>query len=546
MLHVDLGASVNRILIVGHPNSGYQEVENILQERGMASPQPSRREALSPQDITATLCKIHQVPDILSITLEDEIKPMRVAPVWHGMALDLMLGNLEQKLWGWSDPQSIYSLEYWRQLDDGLTFVLVYDEPKQALFNATVKRDTLSSTTIEHHINNWKAYNGALLAFFLRNRNRCVLVNAQQVKRNADACLQQLQPLLTAQLLSTSGSDIEDVGDVVADSENSYLALSNNPNFSLQNLTELTSLAGLDTKETQQILEGNDVENYLLEQLLSDYPACQHLYAELQSVANLPMQEEFNEALNPGKVLEKMIQQRQMNAELASGLHQAYLCINETLGLSITKQLNEGELMLSQLHQVQEELESQYLQRQELESLNIQQLSEAKAFNATQRKKIDEQGNKIDKLQQENKQLLTQVHQVQEELELFFLENQKLKKQQAPVYYGAAERIKQELGYRLGAIMIKRSRSLTGWLGMPQALATERKAWHQQNTTQPENNLPPISVYRDAHEAERVKNHLSYRLGQDLISSEGSLFRWIKLPFALYRSVRQYRHQRRG
>jgi DNA polymerase III delta prime subunit len=462
------------------------EVEYILQKRGMASPQPSRREALFPQDITATLCKIHQVPDISSVTSEDEIKPIKVAPIWHGMALDLMLGNLDQKLWGWSDPQSINFLDYWYQLDDRLTFVLVYDEPKQAIFNATLNRNTLSSTTIENHINNWKAYNGALLAFFLRNRSRCVLVNAQQVKRNADACLQQLQHLLSTQLLSTSGNDIEKICDVIADSEASNSALSNNPNLSVQKLTEITKLAGLDAKETQKVLQGNEVDNYLLEQLLVDYPACQHLYAELQSVASLPMQDEFKEELNPGAVLEKMVQQRLMHAELALSLHQAYLGMSELFEISVTKQLQE-----------------------------------------------------------ENKQLLTQVHQVQDELERFFVENQKLKKQQAPVFYGAAERIKQELGYRLGATMIKRSRSLTGWLGMSQALAAERKAWHQQDTTKPENNLPPISVYRDAHEAERVKNHLSYRLGHDLISSEGSLFRWIKLPFALHRSVRQYRHQRK-
>jgi len=537
---------MNRIIIVGHPSSGYKEVEYILQKRGMASPKPSRREALFPQDITATLCKIHQVPDISSVTSEDEIKPIKVAPVWHGMALDLMLGNLDQKLWGWSDPQSINFLDYWYQLDDGLTFVLVYDEPKQAIFNAPLNTNTFSSTTIEHHINNWKAYNSVLLAFFLRNRSRCVLVNAQQVKRNADACLQQLQPLLSTQLLSTSGSDIENVFDVIADSESSNLALSNNPNLSVQKLAEITSLAGLDAKETQKVLQGNEVENYLLEQLLADYPACQHLYAELQSAASLPMQEEFKEALNLGAVLEKMVQQRLMHAELALSLHQVYLGMSESFELSVTKQLQEGELLLSQLHQVQEELENQYIQKQELENIKTQQFSEAKALKATQQKKIDEQGKKVEKLQQENKQLLTQVHQVQEELERFFVENQKLKKQQAPVFYGAAERIKHELGYRLGATMIKRSRSLTGWLGMSQALAAERKAWYEQNTNQPDNNLPPISVYRDAHEAERVKNHLSYRLGQDLISSEGSLFRWLKLPFALHRSVQQYRRQRKG
>ena len=28
-----------------------------------------------------------------------------------------MLGNLEENFWGWSDPNAIYLLDYWKQLD---------------------------------------------------------------------------------------------------------------------------------------------------------------------------------------------------------------------------------------------------------------------------------------------------------------------------------------------------------------------------------------------------------------------------------------------
>ena len=164
---------------------------------------------------------------------------------------------------------------------------------------------------------------------------------------------------------------------------------------------------------------------------------------------------------------------------------------------------------------------------------------------AKQQNQFDEQAQKFEILKQENELLLTQVHKVQEELERYFLENQKLKQHQTPAYYGAAERIKQDLSYRLGATMISRSRSLTGWLGMPQALAAERRAWLQFNSKQSTKILPPVTIYRDAHEAERVKNHLSYRLGQVLISNGGSIVGWVKLPFAISREVRKFRQQRK-
>ncbi|EKP8487079.1 hypothetical protein ACRWU3_22730 [Escherichia coli] len=592
---------MNSILIVGHPSSGYKEVEEILKQRGMTSALPSRRDALLPQDITATLCKAHQAADIYNVTTEEEIKPLKVAPVWHGMALDLMLGNLEQTLWGWSDPQSIYSLDYWCQLDDNLKFVLVYDAPQQALMKAAENNNNLSSTIVEHHLNNWMAYNGALLAFFLRNRNRCLLVSTQQVKLNAEACLQQLQPLLSTPLLSVAETKSVKVSYVVTTDESSLSAPTTHNLLPIQNLTEIANLAGLDAKETQDALQANIVENYLLEQLISDYPACQDLYAELQSAANLPLQLEYREELKPQQVWEIMVQQRLRNAELAAGLHKAYIGMSKTLELSVSEQTREVELLLSQLHQVQEELEIQYLQKAEIEKLKTQQdrqlqhqislaknkeeevislikkigeiqkqlettkasgrqseneknnlnvaLVETKkllsAAKAKQQNQFDEQAQKFEILKQENELLLTQVHKVQEELERYFLENQKLKQHQTPAYYGAAERIKQDLSYRLGATMISRSRSLTGWLGMPQALAAERRAWLQFNSKQSTKILPPVTIYRDAHEAERVKNHLSYRLGQVLISNGGSIVGWVKLPFAISREVRKFRQQRK-
>lgn len=58
------------------------------------------------------------------------------------------------------------------------------------------------------------------------------------------------------------------------------------------------------------------------------------------------------------------------------------------------------------------------------------------------------------------------------------------------------------------------------------------------------NNEPPIYAYNDAFEAERVKKHLSYRLGQTLLKNIKSPLGWIKLPFALAQNVREFRLER--
>ncbi|MXE51033.1 hypothetical protein FQ037_26220, partial [Escherichia coli] len=88
-----------------------------------------------------------------------------------------------QLFWGWSDPNLIFLLNYWLDLDDKLMFVLVYDKPQSVLIDR--KNETyVDERNIERKINNWNAYNSALLRFFLRNKKRCILVSSEQIKRN--------------------------------------------------------------------------------------------------------------------------------------------------------------------------------------------------------------------------------------------------------------------------------------------------------------------------------------------------------------------------
>lgn len=555
---------MNRILIVGHPTSGYQDVESVLQQCGMSKALPSRREILAPQDITATLCKAHQVPNANSVTTENDIQQLEVAPVWHGMALDLILGNLDQELWGWADSQAIFALDYWKQLDDKLTFVLVYDEPQRALRELAAGKSDLSTPVLEHFLDNWTAYNGALLRFFLRNADRCLLVHTRQVRSNADDCLQQLQQLLSTPLPLLPVNNVSEIADTFE--LNQVTTLFHRALLPTQELTDIVSLAGLEPLEVQDVLQGAAVENYLMDQVLAAYPNCLQLYAELQSVASLSLHDSPCAHASAITAWRAMVQQRALSIKLARGLHNAYQGMSSHLDQVKAEQVKESELLQSQLYRVQEELEQYYTEKNseiQLQNMQIAQkddekeklnkaLSEAKKqldeANIAAQQKRSEQDSQLKTLGEENDLLLAQLHRVQEELERYYLDNELLKKLQTPAkpaIYGAAQRIKQQLSYRLGAVMIDRSRSLTGWIGMPFALIAETRDFRQQKKARALVKLPPIHTYRDAHEAERVKRHLSYRLGQTLLENGKSPLGWIKLPFSLRRDVKQFRLQRK-
>ena len=60
--------------------------------------------------------------------------------------------------------------------------------------------------------------------------------------------------------------------------------------------------------------------------------------------------------------------------------------------------------------------------------------------------------------------------------------------------------------------MIKKSGSVSGVLSMPWALRAEEKRIRAELASH-DCQLPPLAEYKDAHEAEYVQRHLSYRLG---------------------------------
>lgn len=154
-------------------------------------------------------------------------------------------------------------------------------------------------------------------------------------------------------------------------------------------------------------------------------------------------------------------------------------------------------------------------------------------------------------LLRQNEALLAQLHRTQEDLERNYLEYQALKaasknpsKPKKQTYFGAGERIKRQLTYRLGATMIQHSRSIGGWISMPWALVRETQRFRAERLAMASTKLPKLSEYSDAKDAERVRRHLSYRLGQVLLDHIRSPIRWPRLPFAIRTEVRAFRTEK--
>lgn len=467
---------MNKIAIVGHPASGYEEVLALLEQSGMAPARPSRREGLLPQDINAALMTAHKAPPVSAVLDEDGFSPIETGPVWHGMALDLMLGNLDEPLWGWADPQAIYALHYWKDLDPQLTFVLVYDEPHRVLLEAARKQGgPPSGEDLGRLLDNWIAYNGALLRFHLRHPGRSLLVNAQQARRAAGIYLQQLQPLLDAPL---SLPDVDSDGDVVT----APLRISGASLLPV--VSQAVAVAGAEPQQAAAVLTAGAAERYLVDGVLANHRRALQLYAELQSAASLPLDRHAVAAGNAAAAWETLVTQRNFVADLLAQIHAKYQGANEELS-QIRNRLDDARTT----------------QARESERLSEQLRELKQALDAEKRASADFD-RKLKETNAENELLLNQLHHVQEELERVFERKQALEqrlKNAAERLKNASQRlkdadrrlgdaarevelVKQHISYRLGQVLLRHGRTLWGWLILPFALLREVRAYRKQRT----------------------------------------------------------------
>ena len=545
-------SNINKILVVGHEKSEYRSVLELLNAGGMRLADASERNGIEADEISKIILKNFQDTGLY--------EQLEVSPVWNGLALELMMANLDKSPWCWADSESISLLNYWRKLDNQLAFIFVYDNPREFILKSFAKSKSFCEEALRLKLDEWYGYNRALLDFYNRNKECCLLVNSEQITQNATGYLEYVESQIGIPLLTNISEHI--------------------------NLETTALVHGEQKTDNHQGMYG-----YLAHDLLLDFPYVIELYEELESMANLPAfqtvekanksrYEAWRSLSNFQSTTELMLQQKNKDLELSEEQNKKNEQVLKEKAEQLQKQYTESknlteenELLLTQLHHVQEELEEVYLSNEKtLKEKNAEiqkrvdenkQLEQTLKQKTEQLQKAEEQNKKneqtlkqkAEQLQQqqaqsknlteENELLLTQLHLVQEELEAIYLKNI-AKKEEKQRIYGAAEHVKSDLSYRLGAQMIANSKTFGGWLRMPFTLASEAKAFKEERAKNGGKKFPPLHQYADAHEAERVKKHLSYMLGQTMVENSKTLKGRLTMPFALKKAHKAYKQGRRS
>ncbi|EOA9734826.1 sulfotransferase family 2 domain-containing protein [Campylobacter coli] len=165
---------------------------------------------------------------------------------------------------------------------------------------------------------------------------------------------------------------------------------------------------------------------------------------------------------------------------------------------------------LSQINNLNQTIETKNKTIQE----NLSQINNLNQTIETKNKTIQENLSQINNL---NQTIETKNKTIQNKDDLLNFQAQ----------YGTAKsRIQNQLSYKLGQTMIVNSKSFLGCLLMPVILLgivishkQEQKIYKQKIEKDPSLKLPSLEQYPDYREAIKLKNHLSYKLGKELVKA---------------------------
>jgi len=472
------------IIQAGYKSSKSKQLMEKLHERGLNRPNDSYTHKMASEQVSETLYKVLSREDISSANEK----------MADNIMVDLLLANLDSENWGWEADNNLASLEYWQQIEPDVRFILVFDHPKNVLNNLISKKTT--TELLDQTMSDWVSYHQIMLDFFEKNQATAILVEGAFALNDINSLGVQLKNVAKTLQLKSSWQVMNG------------------------------SASSIESSNTKSQLQYNVLKDNIFAEIINKYPEAIKI---------------FNTLLDRASIKNSDLIYKTKRTSLDS--------LVESLNYLESEEEKMSSLANIEINLEQKELEAQRLNRELQESNSKRQVLENELKKVSNR--IEEQAQSSHPvstdIEKENELLIVQLHQLQEELERYYIENKKLKSnevgnsdrtirdlEQQPIHYGAAERIKQDLPYRLGEKIVK-AKQPKHIVSLPFVLAKEYSDFQKSEVKAA--NLPPIELYKDAYEADKVKEHLSYKVGKILVDSTKSPKKMITMPKNLTKEV---------
>ena len=101
---------------------------------------------------------------------------------WDLLAANILGSNLKARVIGWQDPRSLQALDYWHDFDQNIRFILVTTSAEQTLIDEMAVSNGMFQSEVL--LKKWRQQHEAMLRFYYRNINCCVLIDAGYCLKN--------------------------------------------------------------------------------------------------------------------------------------------------------------------------------------------------------------------------------------------------------------------------------------------------------------------------------------------------------------------------
>lgn len=318
---------------------------------------------------------------------------------WEQLATNLFMENMRHALWAWADVRSVWMLEFWQQFEPNLHFVLVYTSPQRALAEALAAEREHGADTATL-MAAWEAHQKEILRFHHRNPQRTILVDAAECisapSALLDACKARWDLPLTAESaqLPAAPAPAPLVGYLAEQLRLTHpelQVLQQELEASLHALGPAQAagsnapdlMAAVD--DYRQVRSTATRANALVSQLeslsgqLSDLDSELSKVRESEAAQRAKLELEYNTAVQRAQQLEAELAQATSNNHKLAGDKSEHERTIATLKESLAKQQaevaalkaanaearSESEQILLQMHQLQEEMERWYLENKQ-------------------------------------------------------------------------------------------------------------------------------------------------------------------------------------
>lgn len=396
------------ICVTGAPGSDVNKVADIFFAAGAQPAQALR------QDATLTLASWHE--KVLASAGGDKAVPVhQPGRFWEQLAMNLFMENMHHALWAWADVRSVWMLDFWQQFEPNLHFVLVHTSPQRALAEALAAEREHGADTATL-MAAWEAHQKEILRFHHRNPQRTILVDAAECIAAPgallDACVARWDLPLAAGAAQLPAAPM--AAPLVA-----YLAeqlrlthpdlqvLQQELEASLHALTPLQT-AGSDApdllsavddyRQVRSAAARADVLALQLETLsgqLADMDSELHHIRQSEAAQRARLQTEYDAAVQRAEQLQTELAQATESARKLAGEKSEHERTISVLKEALAAQQTEVASLRARLDKQASEHQAE--------------VTALKAANAEARS--------------ESEQILLQMHQLQEEMERWYLEN---------------------------------------------------------------------------------------------------------------------------